>query len=94
MKNGIELIASELWRDPSKKNWEKLSSALNKNGITYYKIFFEKGKLKKTEDLRNSYMELYNKKEKLVAKIPIFKKEGKGIEGATIYLRGLLILNS
>ncbi len=90
----ITIIAEALNGDPSEKNWKRLSSSLSGAGVAYYKVFFEKGKLKNTEDLRNSYATLYDRKKKLVAKIPVFKKSGKGIEGATIYLKGLSILNS
>lgn len=93
MKNGIQSISSELLKDPSGKNWDRLSRSLRKNGIAYYKTVFEKGKLKNTQDLKNSYVELYDKKGVFAARIPIFKREGKNLRGATIYLKGLLIKN-
>jgi len=94
MAKDMENVGKLLWENPSEKNWKTLASSLKKGGIVYYRVFFEKGKLNKTQDLRRSYAGLYDKKENLVAKIPIFKREGKRIEGATIYLKGLLILNS
>lgn len=93
MKSNIEEIGSELWKDPSEKNWEKLSKALKKDGVGYYKPVFGKGKLKNTQDLKNSYVELYGKDGTFITKIPIFKNDGKNLRGATIYLKGLQIKN-
>lgn len=90
---GIANIADELREDPSEKNWKRLSSALKKSRVSYYKVFFGKGKLSKTQDLRKSYVELYDKKKEMVAQIPIFMSRGREISGATIYLKGLMILN-
>ena len=95
MKNdNIKVIADKLWKEQSEANWEKLSDSLKKNRIAYYKVFFEKKSgIRKIEDLRKSYAQLYDSKYKTVAKIPIFKKNKLGMEGATIYLKGLLINN-
>ncbi|MDE1856336.1 MAG: hypothetical protein KGH49_03840 [Candidatus Micrarchaeota archaeon] len=93
-KDNFNQIAENLWKDQSEKNWEALAGSLKKSNVRYYKVFFEKkSKLNKIEDLRKSYARLYDSKYKSVAKIPIFKKGKKGIEGATIYLKGLLINN-
>lgn len=89
----ITYIADELTEDPTEKNWKKLSSSLKSSKIAYYKIFFGKGKLSNTQDLRNSHLELYDNRKKMVATIPVFMKDGKKMTGATIYLRGLQILN-
>ena len=93
MKNSIDTIGNELWKDPSDKNWQRLSDLLRRGSIAYYKTVFGKGKLMNTQDLKNSYVELYDKKGALVTKVPIFKKNGKNLRGATIYLKGLLIKN-
>ncbi len=89
----IRPIADALWKDQSKQNWEAFGTSLKKSGLKYYRIVFEAGKLEKQDDLRTSYAELYDAKEKLVAKIPIFMTDGANVEGATIYLKGLLNLN-
>lgn len=86
-------IADNLRKNPSKENWKEFGSALKKSEVVYYKVFFGKGKLNKTQDLRKSYAELYDEKRKPVTQIPIFQKNGRKIEGATIFLVGLLILN-
>ncbi len=90
---GIEDISKRLNSDPSENNWKSFSAALKKSKIVYYRVFFGKGKLSKTQDLRNSCVELYDKKKEIVAKVPIFMNKGKEIGGATIYLKGLQILN-
>lgn len=89
----ITEITNELNKNPSEKNWKRLNSALRKGKVEYYRVFFEKGKLKNTQDLRNSYVKLYDKKKNEMAQVPIFMKNGKEIGGATIYLKGLSILN-
>ncbi len=86
-------IAEDLRKDPSERNWKRFGSALKKSEVVYYKIFFGRGKLNKTQDLRKSYAELYDKRRKAITQIPVFMREGKKIDGATIFLVGLLILN-
>ncbi len=87
---GIVDLAGKLWKEPSKKNWETFAKALGKSPIEYYKIVFaNEGKLNKMQDLTKSYAELYDSKHKVVTKVPIFIKNGKKVDGATIYLMGL-----
>ena len=89
----IKELAERLSKDQKQKDWETFSKELKKSNIKYYKIFYEKGKLQKLEDLRESYAQLYDSKEKPVICVPIFMKEGKKLSGATIYLKGLLNTN-
>ena len=93
MKNGeIIKIADALQKEPNETNWERFAKALKKSGIKYYRIVYVS--LKNAEDLTKSYAELFDAKGKLVTKVPIFKRSnGKKIEGATIYLKGLLNIN-
>jgi adenine specific DNA methylase Mod len=86
-------IAEKLWKDPSERNWKELSQTLKKAGAKYYNVVFNKGKIAKKDDLREAYAEIFDAKEKQIAKVPVFKSKGKGIEGATIYLKGLLNIN-
>ena len=89
----ITKISESLWKNPSASNWESLAKSLPKSGVKYYRVVYQKGKLANTEDLRDSYVELFDAKERLVSKVPVFRKEGKGVRGATIYLKGLLNTN-
>lgn len=90
----IDAIASDLRKSPTKQNWERFSKALKGSGLKYYRITFEKGgKLNKAQDLTKSYAELFDAKEKMVTKVPIFMKEGKKVVGSTIYLMGLIGIN-
>ncbi len=89
----ISEMADTLWKEPSRANWKKFDAVLKKSGIKYYSVKFEDGKLNKKSDLLRSYVELFDSKEKFVAKVPVFEREGKKIEGATINLIGLSILN-
>ncbi len=89
MATDIEKYAEALWESKSKKNWESFRGALKKSEVKYYNTVFTNG-VNKLQDLGKSYVELYDSDEKLVTKIPIYMKEGKKIEGATIYLVGLL----
>jgi len=93
MKNDeIIKIADALQKEPNETNWEKFAKALKKSGIKYYRIVYVS--LKNAEDLTKSYAELFDAKGKLVTKVPIFKRgKGKKVEGATIYLNGLLNIN-
>ena len=93
MKNGIQEISDKLWDNPDEKNGKQLSGSLKKAGIVYYKTVYNKGKLKNTQDLKKSYVELYDKKAAFVTKVPLFMKKGKELRGATIYLKGLQINN-
>ncbi len=88
MEKFLEIV-SVLEKEPSNANWNKFAKALRKSGAKYYRIVYEHGSLKNSEDLRKSYAELYDSKKRLVAKVPIFMKGADGTEGATIYLKGL-----
>ena len=93
MKDNLQTISDRLWDNPEEKNWKSLASSLKASGIVYYRPVYGKGKLKNTQDLKKSYIELYDKKAKLVTKVPLFMKNGKELRGATIYLKGLSINN-
>ncbi|MEM0201108.1 MAG: hypothetical protein QXD23_01770 [Candidatus Micrarchaeaceae archaeon] len=93
MSNFKEL-SENLWKSPTKENWEEMKKTLNKSTAKYYKVKFEKGKISKDQDLTKSYIEIFDSKEKILGTIPIFIKDGKKISGATIYLVGLQILNN
>ncbi|MDE1846935.1 MAG: hypothetical protein KGH52_02645 [Candidatus Micrarchaeota archaeon] len=90
----IRKASEALWKDQSDKNWGAFSGTIKKSNARYYRVFFEKeAKLKKTEDLRKSFAEIYDAKYRPIARVPIFKGKGKNIEGATIYLKGLQVNN-
>ncbi len=90
----IGSIAEKLMASPSNENWEAFSKALKKSGIKYYKIIFaNEGRLNKMQDLTKSVAQLYDSKYRAVARVPVFRKEGRKIRGATIYLKGLQVLN-
>ncbi len=91
-ESSIEEIIEELWKNPSEKNWEAFAKKLPKSGLKYYRVVYPKGKIKRVEDLKKAYAELYDAKEKFVAKVPVYKKNGK-MAGATYYLKGLSSIN-
>lgn len=94
MTDDIKKIAERLFEEESEDNWKAFAKALPKSGLKYYKVVFQKGaKLKRAEDLTTSYAELYDARERLVTKIPIFMKKDGEIEGATYYMKGLLTIN-
>ncbi|MGC8652002.1 MAG: hypothetical protein ACP5UH_01995 [Candidatus Micrarchaeia archaeon] len=86
-KDRLDALASALWSSPSKENWERFYKALKGSNAVYYKIFYES--LKNKEDLTKSFARLYDSRLKPIAKIPIIRRKGDGIEGATIYLKDL-----
>jgi len=94
VKNNIAKIAEQLWKDPNEKNWEAFTRALKKSQIKYYQTVYINDKIRRLRDLKQSYAELYDGKYRVVTKVPVYKKASKGgIEGATIYLMGLLNAN-
>ncbi len=94
MKDAKILKAMERLREkPTEENWEAFARVLPKSSIRHYKIRFGKGKVANKQDLRRSEAELFNGRGERVGKVPIFYS-GKGkMGGATIYLKGLSILN-
>jgi len=93
MKNNEEFIkiAEELKNKPIEENWKRIEKAIKNSNAYYYKIRYVK--LNNSDDLRKSYAEIFDKNKKLIIKIPIFKKIKNKIEGGTIYLKDLYILN-
>lgn len=93
-KANIKEIAGTLWKAPTEQNWEKFSKALRGSGVVYYKTMFaNEGKLSKMQDLTKSSVQLYDSKFRPITKVPMFKKEGKSLRGATKYLEGLKVSN-
>ncbi len=92
-KDQLKEIAERLWEEPSEKNWKSFSGILKRSGAKYYNVVFAKGKLAKKDDLREAYAELYDGKEKKIAKVPVFMEKGRKVEGTTIFLKGLLNIN-
>ncbi|MGC8478995.1 MAG: hypothetical protein ACP5NE_03680 [Candidatus Micrarchaeia archaeon] len=91
-KNMIDKIAAKLNADPSKANWERFWKLLPKSKAKYYKVFYPK-KLESKKELAYAYAIIYDANYKQMFRIPIFIKEDNDIEGATIYLKGLLNTN-
>ena len=90
----IDKAADTLWKEQSEENWEALAGALKGSSVKYYKVVFaNEGKLSKMQDLTKSFVDLYDAKYKQVTKVPLFKKDGKRVRGATIYLTGLQVSN-
>jgi len=87
----LKVIAVELKLNPNESNWKKFEKAIKNSNAMYYKITY--AKLNNKEDIRKAYAEIFNKNKKLITTIPIFKKEGKKIEGATIRLKDLVSIN-
>ncbi len=94
MNKELEEASENLWKKQSEENWNDFRDILKDSEACYYKIISEKGKISKEQDLRKSYAELFDEKERMICKIPIFMNKGKKVAGATIYLVGLQILNS
>jgi len=91
-KDEIIKMADMLQKEPNEANWERFAKAIKKSGVKYYKIVYVT--LKNAEDLTKSYAELFDANGRFVTKIPIFKRSnGRKVEGATIYLKGLLNVN-
>ncbi len=89
----IGKLGESLWKDQDESNWEKFGAALKKSKAKYYRVNFEKGRVQRVDDLRKSYAEIFDSRANAIAKIPVFRKKGKGIRGSLIYLKGLTKFN-
>ncbi len=90
MKNhsGIRKVLDALDKDPSKSNWEAMSSSIKRSNVSHYKVFYPK-KIKEKQDLKSAYVILYDDKFKIIGRIPLVSKDGHGASGMLFYLRGL-----
>lgn len=84
--------AADLEANPDKKHWGLLSAYLKKSKAKYYKVFYPK-KLKKLDDLKSAYAVIYDSKYIPMFRIPVTMKVDGKLQGATIYLKGLLNTN-
>ncbi|MDE1865030.1 MAG: hypothetical protein KGH94_00100 [Candidatus Micrarchaeota archaeon] len=85
-------IIEQLEANPSEENWKKAREKILKEGKYYY-TFYPDG-VQGSMSLKGAYVIIYDKNHKNLYKIPISKKAGKKIEGATWYLKGLEINRS
>ena len=92
-QDSLGSVAETLCQTPTTKNWEAFGKALKASKAKYYRVFFSGKELKGTQDLTSSYAELYDARETPLARVPIYLKEGKRVEGATIFLKGLRNVN-
>lgn len=88
-KNAGDRTIAELEANPTEQNWERAREKILKEG-KYYFIFYPK-ELKGKASLLDAHAVIYGKDRRSLYKIPVIKKTAKGIEGATIYLKGLEI---
>jgi hypothetical protein len=86
---GNESIIAELGKDPTERNWERARAKILEEG-RYYFIFYPK-ELKGKMSLLDAHAVIYGRDHKSLYKIPVIKRTARGIEGATIYLKGLEI---
>ena len=92
MTDKIFEIAEELKKHPDAAHWEKFHKEMLKSKAKYYKVFYPK-KLKKLSDLSSAYVMIYDSKYAPMFRIPASMKVGGKMQGATIYLEGLLNTN-
>ncbi|MCL5100363.1 MAG: hypothetical protein M1122_00195 [Candidatus Marsarchaeota archaeon] len=87
----IEKAALKLQKSNKIDDWESFSEELKKSNVKYYRVFY-KG-LNKSDDLKRSYVELYDIKNKPITRVPLSVIEKNDIRGALIYLKGLRSVN-
>lgn len=85
----MEKIQVDIWKNPVEDNWNSVVVALKKNSAKYYKVVYSHRGLKKSDDLTESYVEIYDKRLSKIAKLPLFKKEGKQLVGSMESLKWL-----
>ena len=93
MVDNFQTILEQLNKEQSEKNWDKFAKELPKSKAKQYRVVYQKGNIAKSDDLLDSYAELFDSKDKMLGKVPIFLREGKKVRGATIYLKRLSNLN-
>jgi hypothetical protein len=86
--NSLQSVVDALWKSPSDKEWTTFEKGLEKSAAKYYKVFFPDG-LKGKGALTSSYAMVYDSKYRPLCKVPVVTKNGKKLEGATIYLKNL-----
>ena len=93
MATQFDKIIEALNKSPTQQTWEKFAKALKGSKAKFYRTVYVNSNLKNVQDLRSSYVELYDAKKHFLAKVPIFMlKDGK-VAGATYYLKGLRNIN-
>jgi hypothetical protein len=85
-------IIAQLVANPSEENWKKARTKILKEGRYYY-TFYPKA-VQGSMSLKGAYVVIYDKGFKSLYKVPISKRVGNKIEGATWYLKGLEINRS
>ena len=90
--NGGSDVIAQLKEDPSEENWRKARAKILKEGKYYY-AFYPDG-IKGSTSLKGAYAVIYDRNMKSLYNVPVIKKVGKKIEGATICLKGLQINRS
>ena len=85
-------IITALEANPSEENWKKARAKILKEGKYYY-TFYPNG-IQGAMSLKGAYAVIYDRRMKSLYRVPITKRAGHGVEGATIYLKGLEINRS
>lgn len=82
-------IQDNIWKNPIEDNWKKMIVALKKDSARYYKVIYSHKDLKKSDDLTESFVEIYNGKLNRIAKLPLFEKKGRQLVGSMEFLKWL-----
>ncbi len=85
-------IIAALNADPSEENWKRARAKILKEGRYYY-AFYPNG-IQGSMSLKGAFAVIYDGRMKSIYKVPITRRIGRGVEGATIYLKGLKINRS
>ncbi len=94
VQSKVDKAVEALWKSPNDKSWEAFHYALKGSGVVYYRVAYQNGgKLDRIQDIKKSFVELFDAKYRPVAKVPLFMNKGKSITGATKYLIGLKVIN-
>ena len=88
-KTGGNSIIAELQENPTEENWKRARAKILKEGRYYY-AFYPNG-IQGSMSLKGAYAVIYDARMKSLYSVPVIKRVGKGVEGATIYLKGLHI---
>lgn len=78
----------EFNRNPDEKSWAIFGKKLSKDKAKYYQVIYPT-EVRDKMNLKKAYAVVYDGKYRQLYRIPIIKNTKKGIEGATIHLKGL-----
>ncbi len=90
-KSKMDDAAKALFTDPTPEKWRSFEGAA-KGIAAHYRVRYMSGRIRSKEDLGKSFVEIYDSRKRLLAKVPLFERKGGMMRGGLIHLKGLTSL--